>query len=162
MKGLNYNKKELAVLKDNYFKARALYETIKEEAETIQKNILANNEFFESEEWTERMKKRGENGEPRRILRPFDTFLMKDEDFQKYLDLCYEEYKRAGIDDKRGKEYIPEAEAKDLYWEAEKQLVLYGIEIIPDGMKEKETFREAIKNIKYKGKVLDLILRLEC
>ncbi len=162
MKALNYNKKELAALKDTYFKARALYETIKEEAETIQKNILENNEFFESEEWTERMEKRGGNGESKRILRPFDTFLMKDEDFQKYLDLCYEEYKKAGIDDKRGKEYIPEAEAKDLYWEAEKMLVLYGIDIIPDGMKEKKTLREAVKNIKYKEKVLDLILRLEC
>ena len=162
MAKLNYNKSDLKVLKKVYFEARALYETIKEEAENIQTSILANNEFYESDEWTERKVTRGGDGERKRILKPFDSYLMNDEDFQKYLDLCYEEYKKAGIDDKRGREYCPEAEAENLYWEAEKQLVLYGIDIIPDGMAEKETLREAVKNIKYKEKVLDLILKLEC
>lgn len=162
MKSLNYNKKELKALKNNYFTTRALYETIKEEAENIQASILANNEFYESEEWTERKTTRGGDGERKRIFKPFNSFLMNDEDFQKYLDLCYEEYKKAGIDDKRGREYCPEAEAHDLYWEAEKQLVLYGIDIIPDEMTEKKILREAVKNIKYKEKVLDLILKLEC
>lgn len=162
MARLNYNKTDLKVLKRVYFEARALYETIKEEAENIQTSILASNEFYESEEWTERKVTRGGNGERKRILKPFNSFLMNDEDFQKYLDLCYEEYKKAGIDDKRGREYCPEAEAENLFCEAEKQLVLYGIGIIPDGMVEKETLKEAIKNIKYKERVLDLILKLEC
>ena len=162
MAKLNYNKADLKVLKKVYFEARALYETIKEEAENIQATILANNEFYESEEWTERKATRGGDGERKRILKPFDSYLMNDEAFQKYLDLCYKEYKKAGIDDKRGREYCPEAEAENLFWEAEKQLVLYGINIIPDGMAEKETLREAVKNIKYKEKVLDLILKLEC
>lgn len=87
---------------------------------------------------------------------------MNDDDFRIFLDLCYEEYKKAGIEDKRGKEYCPEAEAHDLYWDAEKQLVLYGIELIPNGMKEKEILREAIKSVKYKEKILNLVLRLEC
>lgn len=50
---INYNKKELSLLKNNYFMARALCETIKETAEEIQKNILFNNEFYESEECPE-------------------------------------------------------------------------------------------------------------
>lgn len=162
MKTLNYNKAELKTLKNIYFISKAFYETIKEQAEEIQKNILAANEFYATDDMMEITIARGGTEADRRILKPFATFKMSDNDFQKFLDLCYEEYKKAGIEDKRGKEYCPEAEAKDIYWEAEKQLVLYAIDIIPDGIKEKETLREAIKNINYKEKVLDLILRLEC
>lgn len=154
MKTLNYDRAELKTLKNNFFMAKALYETIKDQAEEIQNRILSTYEFYVSPEWHDEVEKRIET-ESR-------SFLMSDEDFQKFLDLCYEEYKRAGIEDKRGKEYCPEAEVHNLYWEAEKQLVLYGIELIPDGMREKETLREAIKNVKYKEKVLNLILRLEC
>lgn len=150
MKTLNYDRAELKALKHNFFMAKALYETIKDQAEEIQKKILAENEFYDAMEVD------------KRILEPFATFKMNDNDFQKFLDLCYEEYKKAGIEDKRGKEYCPEAEAHDLYLEAEKQLVLYGIELIPNGMREKETLKEAIKNVEYKEKVLDLILRLKC
>lgn len=150
-----YDKSELKRLKDDYFIKRAIYEAIKETAEEIQKNILANNEFYADKELL-----RDTNGE--RILKPFNSYLMNESDFQRYLDLCYAEYQKAGIADKRGRDYIPEAEAKDQYWEAEKQLVLYAINIIPVEMPERETLREAIKNIKYKEKVLDIILRLEC
>ena len=44
---ITYNKKFLAQLKNNYFMARAMYETIKETAEKIEKNILATHEFYE-------------------------------------------------------------------------------------------------------------------
>ena len=163
MNNLGYDKKSLRKLKNNYFAARALYELIKEEAERIQTEILLKNEFYESEEWMEKVNSRRKTQEERkRILRPFDSYLMTEDDFQKYLDLCYAEYKKAGIDDKRGKEYCPEAESQSLYWEAEKQLVLYGIDIIPCEMKEKEILRNAIKNVKYKEKVLDLVLKLAC
>lgn len=162
MKTLNYNRAELKALKDFYFASKAFYETIKGQAEEIQKKILAKNEFYATDDMMEITIARGGIEADKRILRPFETFKMNDDDFQKFLDLCYEEYKREGIEDKRGKEYCPESEAHDLYWEAEKQLVLYGIDLIPDGMKEKETLREAIKNVKYKEKVLDLVLKLEC
>ena len=159
---MNYNKAKLRTLKNNYFMARSLYETIQKQSEEIQEKILVENEFYATDDMMEITIRRGGTDADRRILKPFDSYKMSDDNFQKYLNLCYEEYKRAGIEDKRGKEYCPEAEAHELYWEAEKQLVLYGIDLIPDGMKEKETLREAIKNSKYKEKVLDLILRLEC
>lgn len=160
MKALNYDKKTLKQLKNNYFTAKALYETIKEEAEKIQKDILLNNEFYISDEYIEC----GFSGQTakERITRPFDSFLMSDNDFEKYLDLCYAGYQKAGIDDKRGKEYCPDAEARELYKETEKQLVLYAIDIIPASMVEvKETLAETVKIVKYRDKVLDLILRLE-
>ena len=46
-------------------------------------------------------------------------------------------------------------------FEGVKQLVEYGIDIIPDEFGEKETLRKAVQMIKYRDKVLDLVLRLE-
>lgn len=157
---ITYNRKFLKQLKNNYFMARAMYETIKETAEEIEKNILATHEFYESEEWAERMTRRGGDGERKRICRPSDSYLMNEADFQKYIDLCYEQYKIYGIDDPRGREYCPDAESRELYKEAEKQLVDYAIEILPAGMRG--DIRKAVRIIKYRDQVLDLILRLEC
>ena len=160
---VNYNKQELRALKDTFFKAKALFETIRDIAEDIQKNILAEHPFFEEEEKTAMFETKGRGSRDTRILKPFDSYLMSDSDFDKYLDLCYAEYKKAGIDDKRGREYCPEAESRDLYKEAEKLLVEFAIEIIPDKMsEEKQTLKEAVKMIKYRDEVLNLILSLEC
>lgn len=158
---IKYDKKLLGKLKSNYFNAKALYETIKQQAEDIDAKVLQENEFYESEEKAEMIQKRGGNGIRERITRPFDTYLMEDTDFQKYLDLIYAEYVKAGIADKRGRGWCPEAEAGDLYRLATKQLVDYGIDIIPDCFGEKETLRKAVMNIKWRDKVLDLVLRLE-
>lgn len=136
--------------------AKAFYETTKEAAEDIERKVLEKNVFLASREWT------ADSDTPKRITKPFDSYLMEESAFQNYLNLCYAEYVKAGIADKRGREFCPEAEAYDLYLEAEEQLVLYGIDILPDGMAEKETLKHAIENIKYKEKVLNLILRLDC
>lgn len=158
---IEYDKELLGKLKSNYFNAKALYECIKQQAEDIGMKVLQENEFYESEEWSEKMKKRGGNGNRERIIRPFDTYLMEETDFQKYLDLVYAEYVKAGIADKRGRGWCPEAESGDLYREAMKQLVDYGIDIIPDCFGKKETLRKAVQNIKLRDKVLDLVLCLE-
>ena len=159
---INYDRKFLGKLKSNYFNAKALYECIKEQAEEIQRKVLAENEFYETEDVAEMKEKRGGNGKPERILDPDLTYMMDLEtELPRFIDLCYSEYVKAGIADKRGKNYIPEAESRDLYYEAMNQLVEYAIDIIPDGFGEKETLREAVKMIKWRDKVLDLVLRLE-
>lgn len=160
---IKYDRKLLGKLKSNYFNAKALYECIKEQAEEIQRKVLAENEFYETEDVAEMKEKRGGgDGAPKRILDPDLTYMMDlDAELPRFIDLCYPEYVKAGIADKRGKDYIPEAEAKDLYHEAEKQLVQYAIDIIPDEFGEKETLRKAVQMIKYRDKVLDLLLRLE-
>ena len=159
---IQYDKKFLGKLKSNYFNAKALYECIKENAEEIQRKVLAENEFYETEDVAEMMEKRGGDGKPKRILDPDLKYMMDlDNELPRFIDLCYPEYVKAGIADKRGKNYIPEAEAKDLMHQAEKQLVEYGIDIIPDEFGEKETLRKAVRNIKWRDKVLDLVLRLE-
>ena len=57
-------------MKSNYFNAKALYETIKANAEEIQRKVLAENEFYETEDVAEIMEKRGGSGKPERILDP--------------------------------------------------------------------------------------------
>ena len=159
---IQYDKALLGKMKSNYFNAKASYETVKANAEEIQRKVLAENEFYETEDIAEMMEKRGGSGKPERILDPDHTYMMDLEtELPRFIDLCYPEYVKAGIADKRGKDYIPEANAKDLMYEAEKQLVEYGIDIIPDEFGEKETLRKAVQIIKYRDKVLDLVLRLE-
>lgn len=155
---INYDRKVLGKLKSNYFNAKALYKCIKHQAENIQTQVLLNNEFYESEECIVR---RGKTKERKRIVDPFETYLMDDADFQRYLDLTYAEYVKAGIDDKRGKERCPEAEARCLYFEARKQLINYGIEIVSDGFEEKSMLRRAAINTKWRDKILSLVLLLE-
>lgn len=162
MDRLNYDAKLLRKLKEDYFTAKAIYEVKKELAEVIQRRVLEEHAFYETDEIAQMRKKRGSSETPKRILNPFDTYLMDQEkDFQKYLDLTYAEYLKEGVADPRGKEYIPEAEEKALYHKAEKQLIDYAINIIPDGMKEKATLKRAVQQLEYRDKVLDLILKLK-
>ena len=58
-------------------------------------------------------------------------------------------------------EVIAKGRCDKIGYEAEKQLIEYGIDIIPDEFGEKETLRKAVQMIKYRDKVLDLVLRLE-
>ena len=158
---IEYDKALLGKLKSNYFNAKAFYETVKENAEEIERKILAENEFYETEEVAEMMKKRGGDGKQKRIIEPSMTYMMDlDNELPRFIDLCYPEYVKAGIADPRGKEYCPDAQSKELYHEATKQLVEYGIDIMPD-IPEKDTLRKAIQNIKWRDKVLDLVLNLE-
>lgn len=160
---IKYDKVLLGKLKSNYFNAKALYETIKANAEEIQREVLAENEFYETEEWTDIKAKRTKTKtEPKRILNPDDTYLMDlENELPRFIDLCYPKYVKAGIADPRGKDYCPDAQSRELLLEATKQLVEYGIDIIPDEFGEKETLRKAVQNIKWRDKVLDLVLRLE-
>ena len=54
---IQYDKEFLGKLKSNYFNAKALYETIKANAEEIQRKVLAENEFYETEDIAEKMQK---------------------------------------------------------------------------------------------------------
>lgn len=153
---INYDKKLLGKLKSNYINAKALYETIKANAEEIQRKVLAENEFYKLDELLD------DASENKRILDPDDTYMMDlDVEFKKYMALCYAEYVKAGIDDPRGMEYIPEANAKDVLHETENMLIDYGISLIPDEFKEKNTLYKAKRNIIYREKMLNIVLMLD-
>jgi len=137
---IQYDKALLGKLKSNYFNAKALYECIKEQAEEIQRKILAENEFYETEDIAERMEKRGGSGKPERILDPDHTYMMDlDNELPRFINLCYPEYVKAGIADKRGKDYIPEAECgrlKNSLWNME--LILFLMSLVKRKHLEKQ------------------------
>lgn len=160
---INYDKKLLGKLKSNYFNAKVYYEMVKEQEEEIQRKILAENEFYETEENAKMFAEKNRTEvKLKRIYEPFDTYLMDlDNEFPRFLDLCYPEFVKAGIANPKGKEWCCDAEPRELFAEATKMLVDYAIEIIPSEFEEKETLRKAVKNIKWRDRVLDIVLRLE-
>lgn len=141
----------LRTLKNNYYMAKALYETTKELSHEIQQKVLEENAFYDATD---------ESGVPKRIYDPDRSWLMdQDEDFLRYLDLCYERYLEAGIADERGRDYLPEAESKDLYNQAETALLHYALDIIPH--EQGTVLLKVITVTKYREIMLDYILRLE-
>ena len=146
---------EIRTAQKAYITAKAAEEAIKEISEDIQRKILAENVYTVSPEFQNR------RGIGERVTDPKHTYLMDEEAFiNDFLDKCYAEYQKAGIADSRGKEYIPEAVARDTRLDAEKALIEIAIDILPD-ISEKETLREAAKHWKYREKILELILRLD-
>ena len=145
---------EIKRAQEAYFMAKALEETIKETAEEIQREILLKNVYVVMPEFAEK------RGVSERITEPHNTYLMDDEIFQNdFLEKCYPEYIKAGIADKRGKEWLPEADAKDARIEAEKILLEIAIDVLPDELiEEKTVLRKATLNWKYREQILNLIL----
>ena len=148
---MNIDRDLLRTLKNNYYMAKALYETTKELSHEIQQKVLEENAFYDATD---------ESGVPKRIYDPDRSWLMdQDVDFLRYLDLCYERYLEAGIADERGRDYLPEAESKDLYNQAETVLLHYALDIIPH--EQGTVLLKVITVTKYREIMLDYILRLE-
>ena len=146
---------EIRIAQKTYITAKAAEEAIREISEDIQRKILAENIYTASPEFQNR------RGIGERITEPKHTYLMDEEIFlNDFLEKCYAEYQRAGIADGRGKEYIPEAVARDTRLDAEKALIEIAIDILPE-IPEKETLRKAINHWKYREQILELILRLD-
>ena len=146
---------EIRTAQKAYITAKAAEEAIKEIAEDIQRETPAAEIYTVSPEFKNR------RGIGERVTEPKHTYLMDEEIFlNDFLEKCYTEYQKAGIADSRGKEYIPEAVARDTRLDAEKALMHAAIDILPD-IPEKETLRKATTHWKYREQILELILRLD-
>ena len=146
---------EIRTAQKAYITAKAAEEAIKEISEDIQRKILAENIYTVSPEFQNR------RCITERITEPKHTYLMDEEIFlNDFLDKCYAEYQKAGIADSRGKEYIPEAVARDTRLDAEKALIQLAIDILPD-IPETETLRQAATHWKHREQILNLILKLD-
>lgn len=155
---------KLKEMTNTYILAKAHMETITQMAEEIQANVLRDHVFYESSEIAEMCAKRGREYTIQRITKPTNAYYMAEEDFKKYLMLCHAEYVKAGIDDKRGYSYCPEAEATDLCVAAEKAMIEYAIDILPDNVFgvniNKGSFHDGMKNLKFRERFINIILRM--
>ena len=139
---------EIRTAQKAYITAKAAEEAIREISEDIQRKILVENVYTVSPEFQNR------RGISERITEPKHTYLMDEGIFiNDFLEKCYAEYQKAGIADSRGKEYIPEAVARDTRLDAEKALMQLAIDILPD-IPEKETLRKATTHCKYRERIL--------
>lgn len=153
-------KRKINALQKAYLQAETLYKTIEEITKEIQQKILLNGNYVICDEVWNMENHRGK--ENRRIIRPEDTYLMEEETFlNDFLEKCYAEYIKAGIENSKGKEYIPSAEARELMKQAEKELVNMAIEIMPES-KEKLTLELNKLHWKYRPMILDIIMKLDC
>lgn len=145
----------LEKLRNTYLTAKAFYETMKSLTEEIQIKVLKENKFYSDPEKAYLCE------EPvHRILTIFDTCMMSDDDLQKYIDLTYEEYLKAGIADEHGKEYLPISKPKELLNEAENQLIDYIVDILVTGYEENKALKESKRLLKYRNKLLEIALNL--
>lgn len=144
-----YDKYKLALLKGNYIKTKAAYERIKNQVESIGQHILEEHLMYSVDE------------PEQRITRAFDTYMLNESDFTAYLVMLYTEEQKAGIAHPNGMGYCADGPAKQAYIDAEKALIQYGLDIIPEHMADtKETLQERIFKPEVRQGALDLIMKL--
>lgn len=144
-----------------YLAAKTIEETVIDKAKEIQRQVLTEHEYYVNEAKAAEINEaaREDIQEIERITDEFDTYLMSAEDAQDYYNRCYECYVQAGIADKRGAQYIPEAVPKENRFAAEKK-VLDIMEKITADYIDPQDFKYAKCNIKYKEQLLKIAVGL--
>lgn len=154
---------EITALQETYLIAKAMEEAIEEQDKEIKRKVLAENEYYINGELWELTKKRHPDAE-RRITDPRDDYKMfSDTDTTQqndYLDKLYTEYLKAGIADKRGKGWIPSAEAHNIRHKAENALLDIVIELFT-GTEYEDAIRQATRHWKYREQLLDITMKLK-
>jgi hypothetical protein len=141
-------KKSLKSAQENYIKAKILNDEIESITNECKIKVLAENEFFESEEY-----KVGQ-----RILKPFRDFMMSDLDFEKYCKLVYNEYIEKGLE-------VPNYNTTTNYksrpnlLKAENELFKIGVSIIPQ--ENRKDLERSFNIISKRDEILKLMPQLE-
>ena len=152
---MNYDKKYLAQLKETYFTAKALKETIIEQVNNIKNLVLSVNAYYAK---NKRLTRRSlANNE--QITSYKHDYMMSEKDFSDYLSECYKEYQKQNIAHPQGKEYCPDYPYTELRQQAETTLIDYGLKILP--IEQQEILKYSARHITHRQKILDLILCLE-
>lgn len=148
---------EITALQETYLIAKAMEEEINAKDEEIKRKVLAENEYYISDELWKLMK---EDEPGRRITDPKGDFEMSETDMKDYIKKLYTEYLKAGIADDRGEGYIPSARAREARHEAENALLDIVIELFK-GTEYEDAIRRATKHWKYREQLLDITMKLK-
>ena len=153
-KSIEDNKEKFVQLQNTVLVLKAQVKAIEEITQEIEQKILDENVYLVSDE-----NRRAFEIEEKRITKPFNTYLMDTEEFENdYLEKCYAEFKKVGIADTRGKEWIPGAEQKKALKNAEDELLNFVIDALPSEIACK--LIEARYHWEYREKIIDLTLKL--
>lgn len=154
-----FDVRKLNALKSQYLAAKTAVDDVKAKDWKIREEVLKEYPFYESEETVELYRRRNVDHKRERIFNPNHDYTMNEHDMERYIDLLYERYKEAGIDDYRGRGYCPDAVPNERLSEAEKTLAEYAIEIIADGVAEKNRLKEAVSSYKWREKVIQIAMK---
>ena len=153
-KSIEGNKEKFVQLQNTVLVLKAQVKAIEEITQEIEQKILDENVYLVSYE-----NRRAFEIEEKRITKPCNTYLMDTEVFENdYLEKCYSEFKKAGIADTRGKEWIPGAEQKKALKNAEDELLNFVIDALPSEIACK--LIETRYHWEYREKMIDLTLKL--
>jgi hypothetical protein len=118
-------KRKFSPAQMNYMKAKAYHETIKDIEAKVKTKVLAEQVYMSEDVIVD-----GELLEKsHRITRPTADFMMSETDFTEYCKLCFEKYKKAGLD---VPDYntTPDYKSFQALKEAEKALIEWGYSVI--------------------------------
>lgn len=157
--------RKLSPAQNAYMLARANYETIAEIEKDCKNRVLAENIFVIADEWEEDF--------GQRITDHRTDYLMSDEEFTRYVNLCFVAYKKEGIALKTC-ELTPSGPAWETLKQAEKNLLAWSKQqtLGNNGIARKfglsshkiadieKVFAAAKHNIDLRHQLVDLALKL--
>ena len=148
------NNKRLVQLQNNVIVLKAKVKAIEELTEKIEQKILDENIYLISSGNRRFFKLEG-----KRITKPSNIYLMDREEFENdYLEKCYFEFKKAGIADARGKEWVPGSKERKSLKNAEDELLDFVINSLPSEIACE--LSEVKNHWEFREKMIDLTLKL--
>ena len=161
-KSVSLNAVEILNACDDLLFCQAAEQTVKEIAEEIETKVLAENEYMMDAKHIDELNEAGNSRhwKVERITKPFDSYLMADDDFQDYLEKCYTEYVKAGIAHPQGKGYCPDAPYREARIKAENALLDLFERVMPEVISH-EDYKMMRTHWKYRDRLLNLALDMK-
>lgn len=145
-------KEQYLEMVSDYYITKGIYETLLEIEKEVREKVLEENAFYPSERMIKELEAENER------LTIDNDYFMSEEDLDKYLDLCFIEYKKLGVENKKGKNYIIYAEEKEKMKRTENNLIDFIIGIVP--LELQKLFNKYKFHWKYREQLLNLALEL--
>lgn len=142
----NNRKAEIVELQHMYLLKQIENEIVQERFKEVYNKVLADNPFY-SDRDCERSRSGNKVSKGDRILSSDDQWLMKTEDYDRFLEICRKEDFAAGLTDEEGK-YTKETNTENQLREIKEKLICLSVEILPDDFPNKKLLEDAIE---YKG-----------
>lgn len=142
----NNRKTEIVELQHMYLLKQIENEIVQERFKEVYNKVLEDNPFY-SDRDCERSRSGNKVSKGDRILSSDDQWLMKTEDYDRFLEICRKEDFSAGLTDEEGR-YTEETNTENQLRDIKEKLIRLSVEILPDDFPNKRLLEDAIE---YKG-----------
>lgn len=142
----NNRKAEIVELQHMYLLKQIENEIVQERFKEVYNKVLADNPFY-SDRDCERSRSRNKISKGDRILSSDDQWCMSTEDYDRFLEICRNEFYAASLTDEEGR-YTEKTNTENQLSEIKEKLICLSVEILPDDFPNKKLLEDAIE---YKG-----------